>query len=466
MKIRKLPILFFSFAVSTSMQAAEINAASDDIRTMQGILADTVDLPPDVGVDVKAIDANDDLVVVGARYEDAGGHVDSGAVYIFRVKEEPGVGLYLEQEARLVPPDPEAYANFGFSVATDDGDKVVVGAPGKNVNGKSAAGKAYQFYAAEPGNWVLTDEFEPEDTAENSAESDRFGYSVAVAGDVVAVGAPYDRRDRSWDDDLPGAGRVYVYYRLATPKYGLVAETFGQQSYAHNGWSVDATNHFGTNNPTDEHDFLVVSGAPHADYSGANSGIIYLTFFDEQRGWTSSFYLPSFSKAYDYFGHSVAVRSKMIAAGSPGRDDYAANAGMISVLDAEDNRSGYFGTVTTRLHEFVYATDRYSNVIALEHEHFGRSLDLDGDSSEANVLNYNQLAVGNNAYHNRMHGRDRNGSSNASWRTITPGSAAEDFGISAASGYLRTGLFTVTPFQVGIDPEYDNGTKARVFLYQ
>ena len=80
-------------------------------------------------------------------------------------------------------PTPSGGDAFGFSVAID-GNSVLVGAFGDNTNGDSV-GQAYLFDAT-TGNLVLTFD-DPTVT-----RSDNFGYSVAIDGNHVLVG---DRGD-------------------------------------------------------------------------------------------------------------------------------------------------------------------------------------------------------------------------------------------------------------------------------
>lgn len=74
-------------------------------------------------------------------------------------------------------------AAFGFSVAID-GDHVVVGAPGDAVNGADA-GAAFMF-TLDAGNVMAVERIEPMTATPGS----RFGQAVAMVNDKVAIGAP------------------------------------------------------------------------------------------------------------------------------------------------------------------------------------------------------------------------------------------------------------------------------------
>ena len=78
-----------------------------------------------------------DYAIVGANLEDAGGS-NAGAAYIYH-----RTGLNTWSGTKIVATNPEAYDQFGISVAIS-GDYAIVGAPGEDAGG-SAAGAAYIY---------------------------------------------------------------------------------------------------------------------------------------------------------------------------------------------------------------------------------------------------------------------------------------------------------------------------------
>jgi hypothetical protein len=75
---------------------------------------------------------------------------------------------------------------FGYSLAIS-GDTVIVGAPYVDVNARNR-GAAYVFVRTESG-WIQWQRLEPLVPA-SSGEDSFFGYSVAISGDTAIVGAP------------------------------------------------------------------------------------------------------------------------------------------------------------------------------------------------------------------------------------------------------------------------------------
>jgi ketosteroid isomerase-like protein len=152
-----------------------------------------------------------EVVVVGARWEDSGNASDgndnsssnSGAAYIFR---RQGNGTWLE-EAYLKPSNLWRYDEFGSSVAVS-GDIVAVGVSRKEV----LSGRVYLFRQQGDGNWLEEAYLE----ASNSEMTDYFGFSVALSGDRLIVGAPGEDSsnpaDRD-DDSEKSSGAAYVFRR-------------------------------------------------------------------------------------------------------------------------------------------------------------------------------------------------------------------------------------------------------------
>ena len=145
----------------------------------------------------ESIAMNGGRMAVGASTSDLPA-TSAGAVYVFA---EAG-GTYAMQQ-KLVIPDGTNGDIFGCSVALE-GTTLIGGAREDSpVIGKSAYGAAYVFEFA-GGLWNSQGKL----TAADGASADRFGWSVAVSKDVVAIGAREDDTTVG-----PDAGSVYVFVR-------------------------------------------------------------------------------------------------------------------------------------------------------------------------------------------------------------------------------------------------------------
>ena len=108
---------------------------------------------------------------------------------------------------KLTTSDGAAVDLFGNSVAVE-GDTVVVGAYRDDDHGTDS-GSAYLLIKPTSGEWADATET-AKLTASDGAAGDDFGYSIAVDGDTVVVGARGDA------DNGADCGSAYVFTEPAT----------------------------------------------------------------------------------------------------------------------------------------------------------------------------------------------------------------------------------------------------------
>lgn len=141
-------------------------------------------------------------LAAGAPLTDAGA-VDNGRVFVFK-RDRSSAGRW-QQEAFFSGGDSAAGDNFGRAVAID-GDTIIAGAPFHDVSGAADRGAAYLFSRNQGGmeRWGQTRKL----LMSAGAAGDRFGESVAIDNAVSVVGAPRD------DDEARGlsdAGSITIY---------------------------------------------------------------------------------------------------------------------------------------------------------------------------------------------------------------------------------------------------------------
>ena len=139
----------------------------------------------------QSVATNGDTVVIGASSKNS----NTGAAYIF--ERNQGGAENWGQVQKLTASDAAVNDQFGRSVAID-GDTVVVGASAKNL----FTGAAYIFERNQGGaeNWGQVQKL----TASDAAAFDNFGWSVAINGDTVVVGA--------WGKNS-NTGAAYIFER-------------------------------------------------------------------------------------------------------------------------------------------------------------------------------------------------------------------------------------------------------------
>ena len=316
-----------------------------------------------------------DTIVVGAYEEDLGTKTDAGAAYVFTKfggvwGNAPVSGDHRVETARLTASDAAANDEFGTSVAVH-GDTIVVGAPEQGTNadgsayiftrpangwadmtetaalrgqsnadrfGRSVAvhgdtvvvgafeengyrGAAYVFTKrAATGVWDDWDDTSvsnatPKLTASDRASNDRFGRAVAMDGDTIVIGAPYNDYDDPDDNtnDVSDSGAAYVFIKPATGGWAIDTETAKLTA------SERAENdQFGYSVAVDGN--TVVVGADRDD---SNRGSVYV-FTKPQGGWTDTEGtdpLTAYDRSQnDRFGNSVAVDGDTVLVGAVGDD--------------------------------------------------------------------------------------------------------------------------------------------------
>lgn len=259
-----------------------------------------------------------DFAVVGAPNEDSStiginnapneGAPDAGAAYVF-VRN----GNTWSQLAFLKASNPTDQDRFGSSVAIS-GNTIVVGAHGENAMANNA-GAAYVFV------WNGTYWSQQAYLKAGNPQADAFfGYSVAIAGDTLVVGAPQESSSSTGVNSTPNtsareAGAAYVFKRSGT--------SWTQQAYL-KASNTDAGDHFG--NAVAISGETVVIGAPQEDSNGSSptdngatdAGAAYV-FTRATTTWSFRAMLKgTSSKAGDTFGQAVAVDGTTLVVGAPG----------------------------------------------------------------------------------------------------------------------------------------------------
>lgn len=251
--------------------------------------------------------------------------------------------IYIEQ--KVVAFDGTNNEYFGSAVALS-GNTAVIGAPQD-----APRGSAYVFTRSGT-TWLFAAKL-------TTPDSGSFGYSVAIFGDTILIGARSTNSSQgsAYIFTKPAAGWVTTsaYTAKLTASDGLAGDYFGA--------SVDISND------------TVLIGA-YGDDNGANDGqgSAYV-FIKPAGGWkTTSTYTAKLTASDgaddDDFGYSVAIFEDAILIGAP-YDDNAAYWDQGSAYIFEKPIGGWN---TTSAHTAKIITDAGTN------NYFGNSVDISGDT--------------------------------------------------------------------------------------
>ncbi|MGA2208203.1 MAG: FG-GAP repeat protein [Acidimicrobiales bacterium] len=263
----------------------------------------------------------------------------SGAAYVFTRK-----GKKWSEQAVLTASG-AAGAAFGSSVAMT-GSQIVVGAPDEG----STAGAAYVFTGS-GATWTQQAEL----TASNQASADYFGYSVAISGSTVAVGAfgqdastgaayVFDFAHGKWSQQADlvagdAAPSADFGYSVAVSSKTLLVGAYGSNSgtgaayvFARSGsvWSQQAE--LTASDGTPGGDFgnsVALAGSTAvvgADLESSSAGTAYV-FVQNGDVWSQQAELVAGDAAPgDEFGASVALAGSSIVVGADGTSSSAGTA--------------------------------------------------------------------------------------------------------------------------------------------
>ncbi|NTW36765.1 MAG: FAD-binding protein, partial [Syntrophobacteraceae bacterium] len=254
----------------------------------------------------RALAMDGDTIVVGAPTADPGGVSNAGAAYYF-TKPVGGWAGTLTETGKLFASDNEEEDDFGFSVAID-GDVIAVGALDVNVGAELWAGVVYLY--TNPGTgWSGASE-DARLYASDGLSGDWFGYSVDIEGDVIAIGSRY-----SDPGGLYAAGSAYVFVK---PVSGWVTMT---ESAKLLDSAPAVSDRFGVRIGISGD--VIVIGAEGDDPAGNVDAGAAFVFEKPVGGWAGQIYetarLTSANKEsnpWNGFGVSVAILGDTIVVGS------------------------------------------------------------------------------------------------------------------------------------------------------
>jgi len=358
----------------------------------------------------RAVAVSGDTVVIGAPTEDsiavgingnqAGNTANgAGAAYVF-VRN----GSTWTQQAYLKASNTGAGDAFGNSVAIS-GDTIAVGAylessnatsiNGAQTNDNANASGAVYVFTRSGTTWTQQAYLK----SANSSPGDWLGHSVALSGNVLIAGAPYEDSASSGvngngaSESLTSSGAAYVFVRTGT--------TWTQQAYLKAG-SPSGSDFFGWSVAASGEGVIV--GAPWEDSNASavngdetnntltQSGAAYV-FARTGTTWNQQAYLKPGNPGFtDFFGWSVALAGDVAVAGAIEEDSAATGInGAAGNNDASNAGAAYVfarsGTSWTQ-QAYLKASNTGTN------DSFGQSVAVSGQTVVVGAQKEDSSATG------------------------------------------------------------------------
>jgi len=207
------------------------------------------------------------------------------------------------ETAKIWASDAAPQTHFGFSLALS-GDRLLVGAKDDDDAGLST-GSAYVFERSGT-NWIEVAKL----VASDAAGGDAFGRSVALDGDVALIGASSKDTAPSFDQ-----GAAYVFELLGT--WTETAKLTADDAFNSDFFGISVAL-----SPT-----VALIGASAHDHAASNAGAVYA--FERPAGtWiqTQEFH-ASDAASGDKLAASLAISGDLALAGADSDDDHGTSAG-------------------------------------------------------------------------------------------------------------------------------------------
>lgn len=254
---------------------------------------------------------------------------------------------------------------FGFAVDIS-GDYAVIGAPYKSINSNTNLGQVYVFKKTN-GTWSEIQKI----SSSSANDNNRFGYSVAIDGEYMVVGEPYEYVGQV------NSGAIHVYKLNASNTFSF-EKRIGGSSGEQFGYAVDIID-------LGNDDAMAVGGAPQY-----NNGQGHVRTYFRRSGlggsnWTQGITIASSNvTAGGELGTSVAASTTSIIAGAP-KHNASVNALSASVSKAGaafvfDIQKSFINSVN-----YNYSSQErhfITHTSPVKDDYFGRAVGIndDGDS--------------------------------------------------------------------------------------
>lgn len=309
------------------------------------------------------------------------------------IQDTNEAAVSLAEQAYLKASNPDVDDGFGKSVAVW-GNTLAVGAPSEGGSG------AVYIFTRSAGTWTQQALLK----AGNSDTNDLFGTSVAIWGDTIVIGAPFEDTKGTGansppNEDAPNSGAVYVFTRNAgtwtqqaclKPSNGIPYDEFGRSVAVWEDTVVVGT-------PKEDSNTTGVNSTRDASTLSAraySSGAAHV-FVRHLGEWTEQAYLKgSNTDEDDRFGQSVAITEDCVVIGAPGED--SPTTGVNSTPDNHEPRSGAAYVFARQAGTWTQQAYLKASNTGRNHA-FGQSVAVSGDTVVVGAYRENGIGAGVNS---------------------------------------------------------------------
>lgn len=317
----------------------------------------------------ESLSARDSLLVFNSRSELVEG-VATGAAYVYKINSD-GSNSFV---TTLTPSYQNAYMGYASAIS-NNADFIFVGASGSSEKA-SGAGAVYVYKKDDSGDWVEHQVL----YADRILGNNYFGSSVAVSGNLLAVGAS----GQTLKHYNYSTGAVYVF-KLDDDGYwkreamlvhdkGAAGDSFGSK--------VELSGSF------------LLAQASGDDDGGSNSGQAFLFFRHADGSW---YEVDDFGAgaANDASGTGLAIDGYDILLGYPNNDTEGSNAGQVRAFKINTtlnvwNGEAWSGGTPASSDAVIFDADygfAVDEVLEVGEAYFTAGVDFDIENNASLVIN-------------------------------------------------------------------------------
>ncbi len=246
------------------------------------------------------LERSDSVLVIGAYNY---GELKEGASYVFELNQN---GQWVEVQ-RLQASDKEEGSFFGGDVSVSN-NIIVVGAFGhsKGKHGSVSlkqSGAAYIFERDNQGEWQEKQKL----VSPNRVKIGRFGHTVFMSNEYLAIGAINESTDQNGEDSLIKAGAVYIYELDSESNWVFAQKITPSDRYKYENFGMELKIQ---NNEL----FVGVCHKVVNDFQTA--GAVYVFEKGDRGVWEEQQKIIAPEQHHrDYFGHSLAIYNNVMLVG-------------------------------------------------------------------------------------------------------------------------------------------------------
>lgn len=336
----------------------------------------------------RSVAVSGDYAIVGTSNEDedaAGGNTLSRAGSAYIYKRD-GSGVW-NLEQKIVPSVRAVDDFFGFSVAIS-GTTIVVGAAKDDEDAVEAnylTGSGSAYVFDRDGSGVWVQTQKIVATIRKSG--DAFGGSISISGDYIAVGATSEDEDAAEGSYKSAAGGGYIFERNGAGVWNQIQKIVANDRLAGDYFGCDVSI---------SGDYAIF-GAYREDHDAAgggssmsSAGSAYIFERDGSGNWSQAQKIVASDRtAYDYFGFVVSLSGSYAAVGA--HDEHHDASGGANLSNAgsayvyERDGVGVWNQV-----QKIVASDRNAS------DDFGRAIEISGDYIVVGAPSEDEDASGGN----------------------------------------------------------------------